>query len=60
MKLGNTDIASVKLGSSQVQAVYLGNNLVWQNAPVAIAATGVGQLHLLQIGRLIVEHICIY
>jgi hypothetical protein len=42
MKLGNTDIASVKLGSSQVQAVYLGNNLVWQNAPVAIAATGVG------------------
>ena len=42
MRLGNTDIASVKLGSSQVQAVYLGNNLVWQNAPVAIAATGVG------------------
>ena len=43
MRLGNTDIASVKLGSSQVQAVYLGSNLVWQNAPVAIAATGVGQ-----------------
>jgi hypothetical protein len=42
MRLGNTDIASVKLGSSQVQAVYLGSNLVWQNAPVAIAATGVG------------------
>ena len=42
MRLGNTDIASVKLGLSQVQAVYLGNNLVWQNAPVAIAATGVG------------------
>ena len=43
MRLGNTDIASVKLGSSQVQAVYLGNSLVWQNAPVATAATGVGQ-----------------
>lgn len=42
MRLGNTDISSVKLGSSQVQAVYLGNNLVWQNAPTAIAATGVG------------------
>ena len=42
MKLGALDISTVKLGANQVQAVYLGNNLVWQNAPVAIAATGVG------------------
>ena len=43
MKLGALDISTVKLGANQVQAVYQGNNLVWQNAPVAIAATGVGQ-----------------
>ena len=43
MKLGNLDISTVKLGSVQVNSVYLGNNLVWQNAPVATAATGVGQ-----------------
>ena len=42
MKLGALDISTVKLGANQVQAVYLGNSLVWQNAPVAIAATGVG------------------
>jgi len=43
MKLGNNDISTVKLGTSQVQAIYQGANLVWQNAPVATAATGVGQ-----------------
>jgi hypothetical protein len=43
MKLGALDISTVKLGANQVQAVYQGSNLVWQNAPVAIAATGVGQ-----------------
>jgi phage major head subunit gpT-like protein len=42
MKLGALDISTVKLGANQVQAVYQGSNLVWQNAPVAIAATGVG------------------
>jgi hypothetical protein len=43
MKLGTNTISNVKLGSSQVNAVYLGSNLVWQNAsvPVAIAATGI-------------------
>jgi hypothetical protein len=53
MKLGGLDISTVKLGANQVQAVYQGVDLVWQNAPVATAATGVGQLHLLQIGTLI-------
>jgi hypothetical protein len=43
MKLGALDISTVKLGTNQVQAVYQGANLVWQNAPVATAATGVGQ-----------------
>jgi len=43
MKLGSNDISTVKLGTSQVQAIYQGANLVWQNAPVATAATGVGQ-----------------
>jgi surface protein len=43
MKLGALDISTVKLGTNQVQAVYQGSNLVWQNAPVATAATGVGQ-----------------
>jgi hypothetical protein len=43
MKLGALDISTVKLGANQVQAVYQGSNLVWQNAPVATAATGVGQ-----------------
>lgn len=43
MKLGGLDISTVKLGASQVQAIYQGQNLVWQNAPVATAATGVGQ-----------------
>ena len=43
MKLGTLDISTVKLGTNQVQAVYQGSNLVWQNAPVATAATGVGQ-----------------
>lgn len=43
MKLGNVDISTVKLGASQVQAIYQGSNLVWQNAPVATAATGIGQ-----------------
>ena len=43
MKLGALDISTVKLGTNQVQAVYQGGNLVWQNAPVATAATGVGQ-----------------
>jgi len=43
MKLGGLDISTVKLGTNQVQAVYQGSNLVWQNAPVATAATGVGQ-----------------
>jgi hypothetical protein len=43
MKLGALDISTVKLGTNQVQAVYQGGNIVWQNAPVATAATGVGQ-----------------
>jgi hypothetical protein len=43
MKLGGLDISTVKLGANQVQAVYQGVDLVWQNAPVATAATGVGQ-----------------
>jgi hypothetical protein len=43
MKLGALDISTVKLGTNQVQAVYQGVDLVWQNAPVATAATGVGQ-----------------
>lgn len=43
MKLGGLDISTVKLGASQVQAIYQGGNLVWQNAPVATAATGIGQ-----------------
>jgi hypothetical protein len=43
MKLGALDISTVKLGTNQVQAVYQGGNLVWQNGPVATAATGVGQ-----------------
>jgi phage major head subunit gpT-like protein len=43
MKLGALDISTVKLGANQVQAVYQGVDLVWQNAPVATAATGVGQ-----------------
>jgi hypothetical protein len=42
MKLGGLDISTVKLGANQVQAVYQGVDLVWQNAPVATAATGVG------------------
>jgi hypothetical protein len=42
MKLGALDISTVKLGTNQVQAVYQGVDLVWQNAPVATAATGVG------------------
>jgi hypothetical protein len=42
MKLGGLDISTIKLGTNQVQAVYQGDNLVWQNAPVATAATGVG------------------
>lgn len=42
MKLGGLDISSVKLGANTVNAVYLGNTIVWQNAPVATAATGVG------------------
>jgi hypothetical protein len=43
MKLGALDISTVKLGTNQVQAVYQGAvTLVWQNAPVATAATGVG------------------
>jgi hypothetical protein len=42
MKLGALDISTIKLGTNQVQAVYQGDNLVWQNAPVATAATGVG------------------
>lgn len=32
MKLGSTDIADVKLGSSQVQKVMRGSNLVWQKS----------------------------
>jgi hypothetical protein len=60
MKLGALDISTVKLGANQVQAVYQGSNLVWQNAPVATAATGVGKLHLLQIGTLIVEQLITY
>jgi hypothetical protein len=43
MKLGGLDISTFKLGANQVQAVYQGVDLVWQNAPVATAATGVGQ-----------------
>jgi hypothetical protein len=43
MKLGALDISTVKLGTNQVQAVYQGVDLVWQNAPVATAATGIGQ-----------------
>ena len=43
MKLGGNDISTVKLGASQVQAIYSGTDLVWQNAPVATAATGIGQ-----------------
>jgi hypothetical protein len=43
MKLGGLDISTFKLGANQVQAVYQGGNIVWQNAPVATAATGVGQ-----------------
>lgn len=43
MKLGTNDIGSVYLGTNAVNAVYLGTNLVWQNAPVATAATGIGQ-----------------
>jgi hypothetical protein len=41
MKLGLNTINTVKLGNSQVSSVYLGSNLVWQNAPVATAATGI-------------------
>jgi hypothetical protein len=41
MRLGENTIGTVKLGEMQVQRVYLGENLVWQNAPVAIAATGI-------------------
>lgn len=37
--LGATEIADLKLGTSQVDKVYLGSNVVWQkSAPVAIKA----------------------
>lgn len=30
IKIGNADIADVKFGSSQVEKIYVGTNLVWQ------------------------------
>ena len=42
MKLGNANVNKIRLGSTQMKRVYLGSNIVWQNAPTAIAATGVG------------------
>ena len=33
MKLGNTDITDVKLGSSQVNTIYRGTDLVWSSVP---------------------------
>ncbi len=42
MKLGSINVANMYLGSSTVQKVYLGSNVVWQNVPVATAATGIG------------------
>lgn len=32
MKIGNTDIVDCKIGSTQVNKVYLGSNLVWQKS----------------------------
>ena len=32
MKIGNTDIVDCKIGSTQVNKVYLGSNLVWEKA----------------------------
>jgi hypothetical protein len=31
LKLGNTDITTVKIGSTQVDKVYLGSNLIWSS-----------------------------
>lgn len=42
MKLGNANVNKIRLGSTQMKRVYLGSDIVWQNAPTAIAATGVG------------------
>jgi len=36
MKIGNTDIVDCKIGSTQVNKVYLGSNLVWEKASPAL------------------------
>jgi len=43
MKLGTTDILDCKIGTTQIESVYLGTNLVWSNtAPALILDTYTG------------------
>jgi hypothetical protein len=47
LKIGSTDVADVKLGSSQVDAIYQGTNEVWSSSAIEL----VGQVSVVDPGN---------